>query len=277
MNLSSKKRLIQLLKRHRTWPKKGLGQHFLIEKRVFKKIIDSAQLSLRDLVLEIGPGIGNLTQELAKRVKKVIAVEKDPRMVEILKEVLRDFKNVEIIQGDILKIPNSEFKIQNFKIVANIPYYLTAPLIRKFLEFKNQPKLIVLLVQKEVAQRILSQPPKMNLLAISVQFYSQPEIISYVSKNSFWPKPQVESAIIRIIPRPIPFSKGLVENFFKIVKAGFSHPRKQLLNNLSQELKLKKKEVEDWLLKEKIQPNQRAETLSLEDWLSLTKSFKIKE
>jgi 16S rRNA (adenine1518-N6/adenine1519-N6)-dimethyltransferase len=264
------------LKYYRISPIKRLGQNFLIDKNILRKIIEAAEISKEDVVLEVGPGIGNLTIELAKRVKKVIAVEKDKRMIEILKENLKNFKNVEIVEGDIREIIFAIVKkiAGNYKVVANIPYYLTSNLIRRLLELERKPKLIVLMVQKEVAQRICAKPPKMNLLAVSVQFYAKPEIVSYVSKNSFWPRPKVDSAIIKIKPlidadrRPIN-----ADLFFKIVKAGFSHPRKQLINNLTEKLKMEKERVKNWLLKNGIEPTQRAETLNIEDWINLTKSL----
>jgi len=270
-----------LLKKYRFLPSKRLGQNFLVNKGVLKKIIEASNLSENDTILEIGPGIGNLTLELAKIVKKVIAVEKDITLTRILNDELRikNVKNVEVIQEDILKIQHTKYQILNtkYKVVANLPYYITSPVIRKFLEIENPPKEMILMVQKEVAQRICSSPPDMSLLAVSVQFYAKPEIISYVSKNSFWPVPKVDSAILRIAPL-INTDKRLIDTdlFFKIVKAGFSQPRKQLINNLSRGLKMKKEEIKSWLLENKIQPEQRAETLTIEDWKNLTKSIKIK-
>jgi 16S rRNA (adenine1518-N6/adenine1519-N6)-dimethyltransferase len=266
-----------LLKKYNLRPSKRLGQNFLISQNVFKKIIKAACLSSKDIVLEIGPGVGNLTQKIAEKAGKLIAVEKDKKMCEILKETLKDFKNVKIIQEDILKF-NLKPYVPNaipYKIVANLPYYITAPVIRKFLETKNPSQLMILIVQKEVAQRICAKPPKMNLLAVSFQFYAKPEIISYVSKKSFWPCPKVDSAIIKITLKktlkPVLVDTGL---FFKIVRAGFSQPRKQILNNLSKTLKLDKAKVKLWLQKNKIQPLQRAETLSIKDWENLTKTYK---
>jgi 16S rRNA (adenine1518-N6/adenine1519-N6)-dimethyltransferase len=263
------------LKYHRIYPIKRLGQNFLIDKNVLRKIVEAAELSKNDTVLEVGPGIGNLTIELAKKVKKVIAVEKDKRMVEILKERLKEerIKNVEIVNEDILKFLPS-FKVRrSYKVVANIPYYLTSRLIRNLLEIERKPKLIVLMVQKEVAQRICAKPPKMNLLAISVQFYAKPEIVSFVSKNCFWPRPKVDSAIIKISEIKEQKAMNNEELFFKIVKAGFSQPRKQLINNLSKKLGVEKKRVKGWLLKNEISPKERAEALTMENWKALTKSF----
>ncbi len=274
MDLTSKKTILGLLKKYDATALKGLGQHFLVDKGVLRKIIETADLSPDDMVLEIGPGIGTLTQELAQKAGRVIAIEKDQKMCEILKETLKDFNNIEIIQGDILKIPNTRYKIQDtrYKVVANLPYYITSPVIRKFLEVKNQPSEMILMVQKEVAQRICAKPPKMSLLAVSVQFYSGPKIISYVSKKSFWPQPKVNSAIVKIAMNNE--QRTIDRNlFFKIVKAGFSQPRKQLINNLSKGLKKSKEEIKKWLLENKIQPLQRAETLTLANWINLAETF----
>ena len=260
-----------MLKKQGVRPLKRLGQNFLINKGVLKIIIEAASLSPEDTVLEIGPGTGVLTLALVERVKKVIAVEKDIRMIKVLKEALKNFKNVEIIQGDILKV---NLRVKNYKVVGNLPFYLTAHLIRKFLEMRDaKPQSMVLVVQKEVAQRICSKPPRMNLLAVSVQFYAEPKIISYVSKKCFWPQPEVDAAIIKITPTaPLTGERDL---FFKIVKAGFTQPRKQLINNLSKGLKMGKEEIRACLGKNKISPTQRAETLKIEDWLKLTKNCKV--
>ena len=280
------KNIKNLLKKHKIYPSKRFGQNFLIDKKVLKKIITAASLQPRDVVLEIGPGTGILTKELAKKAKKVIAIEKDPEMVEILKEELKNFKNVKVIQTDILKIKPKSYKLKpkTYKMVANLPYYLTSPVLRKFLEAKSPPKEMILMVQKEVAQRIVAKPPNMNLLAISVQFYvrpvrnrrfsngARPKIISYVSKKSFWPQPKVDSAIIKLVisDQRLAISKNL---FFKIVRAGFSQPRKQIINNLAKGLKIDKEKIRNWLLKNKIRPQRRAETLTLKDWQKLTKTF----
>jgi 16S rRNA (adenine1518-N6/adenine1519-N6)-dimethyltransferase len=267
--------LKEILKKYQAFPIKRLGQNFLIDKNVLRKIVKAAEISKEDVILEIGPGIGNLTIELAKRAKKVIAVEKDKRMIEILKENLKDFENVEIVEGDVREIICAIVKkmAKDYKVVANIPYYLTSHLVRKLLELKKKPKLIVLMVQKEVAQRICAKPPKMNLLAVSVQFYAKPQIISFVSKNCFWPRPKVDSAIIKISNIKEQKAMNNEKLFFKIVKAGFFHPRKQLINNLSKGLKKNKKIVEEWLLNCGISPDKRAENLSIEKWEKLASSY----
>jgi 16S rRNA (adenine1518-N6/adenine1519-N6)-dimethyltransferase len=273
-------------------PSMGLGQNFLIDRQVLGKIIKVADLGSSDLVVEIGPGIGNLTRELAGRAKKVIAVEKDPSLARILNDEFRikNIKNVKVVKGDILKIPHSTFHLpHSYKVVANLPFYLVAPLTRRFLEAKFPPQVMVLVVQKEVAQRICSRPPEMNLLAVSVQFYAEPKIVSYVSRKSFWPEPKVDAAIIKVSGiryKVLSIDKDL---FFKIVRAGFSQPRKQLANNLTKNLKLNtravakggkedlssltKTKVINWLKKNKIRPSQRAETLKIRDWLNLSRSL----
>ncbi|OGZ67501.1 MAG: ribosomal RNA small subunit methyltransferase A [Candidatus Staskawiczbacteria bacterium RIFCSPHIGHO2_02_FULL_34_10] len=290
MDLTSIKIIKELLLKHSTKPSKIMGQNFLVDKLILDKIIKSADLSISDTVLEIGPGIGTLTYALAKKSKKVIAIEKDRFMVDILKETLKDVENVEVIQGNALKfdLKNYNLATTNYKVVANIPYYLTSPLIRKLLESDNPPTEIILMVQKEVAQRICANPPNMSLLAVSVQFYAKAEIVSYVSKKCFWPSPKVDSVIIKITPQKNAGinaesreKKATTDLFFNIVKAGFSQPRKQLLNNFSKALalsgveglKIDRAKIDVWLLKNNINPKQRAETLSITDWKNLTKSY----
>lgn len=275
----TKTELKNLLDKYGLKPNKLLGQNFLIDQNILKKIIVSAGLSKNDTVLEAGPGLGVLTEALASVAGQVIAVEKDERMAKILQNILAEKKigNIEIIKDDILNIPNSVFQVPYYKVVANIPYYLTAHLIRQFLESKNPPSNMILMLQKEVAERICAKPPKMSLLAVSVQFYGEPKIISIVSKNSFWPKPKVDSAILEIsgIERNGKQTPRVSsERFFNVVRAGFSHPRKQLVNNLGAELNIGREEIIDALKKIGIEPKQRAETLSLNDWKKLTEILK---
>jgi 16S rRNA (adenine1518-N6/adenine1519-N6)-dimethyltransferase len=273
MELTSPKIIRELLEKYETRPSKGLGQNFLIDKKILEKIITAADIKSTDTILEVGPGIGTLTQALAEKAGRVVAIEKDETMIEILKETVKDFKNITVINADILKVNPADYKLENadYKIIANIPYYLTSPLIRKFLEEKNRPTEMVLMLQKEVAQRICSNPPDMSLLAVSVQFYAEPKIVSHVSKNCFWPAPKIDSAIIKIIPvNKYATSTNL---FFKVVKAGFSQPRKQLAGNLSKMLETDKEKITEWLLKNNIEPKQRAETLSINDWVNLANSW----
>jgi len=248
--------------------KKRLGQNFLVNMGVTDKMTAAADLSSKDVVLEVGPGLGALTRELAWRVKKVIAVEKDRVLAVFL---AKELPGVDIVGQDILKF-SLEALPPGYKVVASIPFAITAPLIRKFLEADNSPSLLVLLVQKEVAQRICARPPDMNLLAASVQFYAQVSIIATVKKGVFWPQPKVDAAILKLVP----FEKkpGIEPAlFFRVVKAGFLHPRKQLLNNIKEGLGMKKQEAEKLLAASNISPARRAETLSIADWILIAKEF----
>ncbi|HOZ16473.1 MAG TPA: 16S rRNA (adenine(1518)-N(6)/adenine(1519)-N(6))-dimethyltransferase RsmA [Candidatus Portnoybacteria bacterium] len=269
-----------ILKKYNIKPNKFMGQNFLIDKNILNKIIKTADIKSNDVILEIGPGPGMLTIELAKKAKKIVTIEKDKKMCVILQKILdvKNIKNVEIINTDILKIFNSQFSIfnkfsiTNYKIVANIPYYLTSPLIRKFLETDNPPSEIILMIQKEVAERICAKPPKMSLLSVAVQFYAKPEIIALVSKNCFYPAPKIDSAIIKIIPQAnTNYDKSDrkidTEKFFRLVKTGFSAKRKMLFNNLKSEFQ--SSNVKSILKNIGLNPNCRAENLSIDDWIKL--------
>ncbi|HXK40992.1 MAG TPA: 16S rRNA (adenine(1518)-N(6)/adenine(1519)-N(6))-dimethyltransferase RsmA [Candidatus Paceibacterota bacterium] len=242
-------------------PKKSLGQNFLVNKGVVQKILNAAEITNSDLVLEIGTGKGVLTEELRKKANRVIAIEKDHRLINDLKNTFREFSNVEIIEDDVFKFdPYSIIHIP-YKIVANIPYYITSHLLKTIFEKWPMPGLVVLMVQKEVAQRITAKPPHMNLLALSVQFFAEPKIISYVSRGSFRPIPKVDSAIIRLVPRRETriTDQEFREKFFRLAKTAFAGKRKQLKNTVGLER----------LTKVGIKPESRPEELSLEDWLKL--------
>lgn len=262
-----------LLRTYGVTPSKSLGQNFLIDKNILNKIVKAANPLKNDVILEIGPGIGNLTQKIASKAKKVIAVEKDPELCIILEKI--GIKNVKIIQKDILKVNLDKILPPQYKVIANIPYYLTSRLIRKLLESKNKPSQITLMIQKEVAERICNIEEKTNLLALSVWFYGKPEIKFHVSKNSFYPKPKVDSSIIQITPNNKNYSEEFKKSFFKIVKAGFSHPRKQLINNFSQKLKKDKERIRNWLEKNDIDSEKRAENLKLKNWLKLAQNYQL--
>jgi len=277
MNFFAQKEVKKLLKNKGIKPKKQLGQNFLIEKNIVEKIITAADVKGNDIVLEVGAGIGVLTQSLAKKAKKVIAIEKDKKMASLLKEGLGGLKNIKIVSADALKInPKDLIGANRYKLVANIPYYITAPFIDKFLKSSLKPKTMVLMLQKEVAQRICSDPPKMNRLAVLVKFYSTPKIICFVRKESFWPSPKVDSAIIKMDLNDNSRDKmeiGYKKTFFEIVKIGFSHPRKKLINNFIEKFGIPRKELIKLFLANQISINQRAENLSLNSWINLTKEF----
>ena len=260
-----------LLKTYGLIPSRNLGQNFLIDNNIIKKILDVSNPLKNDSILEIGSGVGNLTLELSKKAKQVIAVEKDEKMCIILKNL--NLKNVKIINKDILKVDFDKEIPKKYKVIANIPYYLTSKLIRKLLESKNKPSDIILMIQKEVAERICKVKEKSNLLSLSVWFYAKPEIQFFVSKNSFYPKPKIDSAIIKITPYKKKYSKKFNEDFFKIIKAGFSHPRKQLINNFSEKFKKEKEPIKKWLVNNNIFPYQRAEEIDLKKWIKLTKNL----
>jgi len=276
---SLKSQTKKLLKEYGISPKKYMGQNFLIDKKILAKIIKTAELKKQDTVLEIGAGTGILTKELAKKVKKVIAIEKDKSLIKILKKELKkeNIKNVEIIEGNVLLLEKNSLKLpNNYKIVANLPYYISARVLRKFLEEIPQkkkgkrPKLMVVTVQKEVAKRICATPGNMNILAISVQLYSFPKIVKIIKKESFWPKPKVDGTILKLkIKNKIP--KIDIKKFFKIIKVGFSSPRKQIKNNLK---KVFGKETEEFLKKARINPESRPEEINLENWLNFYKILK---
>jgi 16S rRNA (adenine1518-N6/adenine1519-N6)-dimethyltransferase len=250
--------------------KKGLGQNLLTDKNQIRKIMASIGLSPTDVILEVGPGLGAITLEMAKTAKDIVCIEKDQEMVSALNQKLEEkgIKNVKIINEDILKLFSNDkldIKPKKYKVVANIPYYLTSALIRNLLEIKNPPEDIFLMIQKEVGQRICAKPGDMSILAIAVQYYASPKTLFTVPKGSFYPSPKIDSVFIRITP------KGVKKNdeYFKLIKAGFSHPRKQLIGNLSKELKIEREVIKKWLEDNNLKPGERAEVLSLDQWNSL--------
>jgi 16S rRNA (adenine1518-N6/adenine1519-N6)-dimethyltransferase len=285
-----------LLHRYQLRPDKKLGQNFLADEGWLRKVVDTAGLQpatagLQPVtaglkpatagqkpgkaVLEVGPGLGSLTRILATQASQVLAVELDGRLIQPLEDILSPFSNVELIHGDILALDpvalvqrwdaNSEYVV-----VANIPYYITSALIRHLLEAPIRPSRMVLTVQKEVAERIVAVPNDMNLLALSVQVYGSPRIAGIVPANAFIPSPKVDSAIVRIDIDPVlRFSPLMLDRFFRLAKAGFSQKRKTLRNSLSGGLGCSPAQAADLLASAGIDPNRRAETLSLDEWETL--------
>jgi len=274
-----------LLRRFGLRARKGLGQHFLIDEDVLRLITSAAELTPDDIVVEVGPGMGVLTKALAEQAGRVIAIELDDKMAAILRQVLASFDNVCIINEDILEVePAALLEGQRvagspvgYKVVANLPYYITAPVMRHFLEASVKPQVMVVMVQKEVAEAIVAGPGQMSLLSVSVQFYGEPRIISYVPAQCFYPAPEVNSAILRIGLYPQPAVAVTDEgSFFELVRAGFSASRKQICNSLAQGLGLPKAEVLSLLGEAGIAPQRRAEALTLEEWANLWQVFTIK-
>jgi 16S rRNA (adenine1518-N6/adenine1519-N6)-dimethyltransferase len=253
--------------------RKGLGQHFLVDGEVLKLITQAAELTPTDVIIEVGPGLGILTRELAKKAGLVIAIELDNKLAVVLKQTLASFNNVTIINGDVLQLePGDLLKEQkakySYKVVANLPYYITAPVLRRFLEASTKPKVMIVMVQREVAETTVAGPGAMSLLAVSVQFYGEPRIISYVPAECFYPAPKVDSAILRIDLRLKPLVADEA-GFFDLVRAGFTAPRKQMVNSLAQGLGAPKTDVLSLLETAGIMPKRRAETLTLEEWAQL--------
>jgi len=263
----------RLLRQFDLRARKGLGQHFLIDGEVLQLITSAAELTPSDVIVEIGPGLGVLTRELAQKAGRVIAIELDNKLAAALKQTLASFDNVTIINEDVLKIEPQNLAT-DYKLVANLPYYITSPVLRHFLEASAKPKVMIVMVQKEVAEAIVAKPGKMSLLSVSVQFYGEPRIISDVPAQCFYPAPKVDSAILRIDPSPQPRVAVDEESFFEVVRAGFTAPRKQLANSLAQGLEVSKAEVLSLLERAGIAPQRRAETLSLEEWARLRQVFK---
>jgi 16S rRNA (adenine1518-N6/adenine1519-N6)-dimethyltransferase len=257
--------------------KKSLGQNFLKSTKALSDIVIAGAISLDDIILEIGPGKGALTEKLLEKAGKVVAIEKDPELISLLSEKFAKEignKKLEIIEHDILDF---NFKAEKYKIIANIPYYITGAIIRKFLESDNQPERMVLLVQKEVAKRIVAQDKKESILSISVKAYGKPVYVDTVKKRYFSPEPKVDSAILLIenISKRL-FSENNIseKNFFELIKSGFAHKRKVLSSNLKSLLGGRTpKCLETCEIKEKV----RAEDLELKDWICLTKNSTSKD
>ncbi len=266
-------------------PRKRLGQNFLTDHRVLKQILATAEISSEDNVLEIGAGLGILTEALAERARRVVAVEVDEELVAILRARLESLPNVEVVLGDILALDIANLMREGstavatpYKVVANIPYYITSAVLRHILEASARPRLMVLMVQKEVAQRIVAAPGQMSLLAVSVQFYGLPRLVARVPASAFYPAPKVDSAIVRIDPQQqLPIEDGEIAAFFEIVRAGFAQRRKQLRNALVRGLSLPREDVSRAMGRAGIEERRRAQSLSLADWVALYRALNAEQ
>jgi 16S rRNA (adenine1518-N6/adenine1519-N6)-dimethyltransferase len=264
-----------LLKKYGLRPHKGLGQNFLQDPLALEKIVANAEIRPTDTVLEIGPGLGSLTRYLAASAREVVAVELDQHLLPPLKAVLAPYQNVHLIHGDILELsPDDLIQEQDYVVAANIPYYITSAVIRHLLESRHKPRRVVLTIQKEVAQRICEKPGDMSLMALSVQVYGKPRIAAQISAGAFFPAPSVDSAVlvIDIYPSPL-IPQEYLESFFKLIKAGFSQKRKILRNSLSAGLAISPARAADLLERAGIDPQRRAETLSIEEWQRLAEKI----
>ncbi len=267
----------RLLKQWNLRPSKGLGQNFLANQATIEKIVAAAKLTPDDVVLEVGAGLGTLTERLARHAGHVVAVELDQRLLPVLQSVLADFDNITLIQGDVLaldpaalisaaSIHHPASNIQ-YKVVANLPYYITSAVLRHLLEANLKPQRMAITVQREVAERIVAKPGQMSLLAVSVQFYGRPRLLFRIKPGSFYPSPEVESAVVGIdlhATPPVPVEDTAA--FFHVARAGFAQRRKQLRNSLAAGLRQSPDEVAAKLREVGVDPRRRAQTLSLEEW-----------
>ena len=252
-------------------PSKQYGQNFLLNEEVVKKMIEAGKISKKDTVLEVGPGFGVLTLSISEKAGKVVAYEIEKKIREYWEEKQKEYKNLEIVWGNILYSNKLQVGNGKYKVVANLPYQITSQVIRFFLEQENKPESMVIMVQKEVGERICAKPGDLSVLGLSVQFYGEPEIVSLVSKNDFFPEPKVDSAVIKIfLKKDLPDVNE--KKFFDFIKAGFINKRKLLIKNLKNYFGKKNKEkIDKAFEKMGFSNNIRAQELSLEEWIKLFK------
>ena len=286
MTLASEQIVKQLSKQYNFRPSRASGQNFLVSDDVLRAIVDAANLHKDDVVLEIGAGFGTLTVELLKLAKKVIAVELDKRLLKALNKLALHHPNLELVAGDIWQnlgeIAKHVVDLQ-YKLVSNLPYNITSRILRNFLESQPRPREMVLLVQKEVAARVIAKPGKMSLLSVAVQFYGTPSIVVQVPRNNFWPEPDVDSAVLKITDMGEDkkgYQKLLgtlsVNAFFQVVKVGFSSRRKQIHNNLSAGFNKSKSAIEKILIKSGVILTLRPQDLTIEQWIKIAQNVNAK-
>jgi len=287
IDLTDLKTVKELLTHYNLSAQKSLGQHFLVDAGALRTMLEAAELGKGDFVVEVGPGFGVLTFPVAERAGRVLAIETDKRIIGILKALGSGVPNVDLLPANILRL-NSQLlhdryrvwsKVKtgrtHYKLVSNLPYYITSPILKQFLETNHRPDLIVVMVQKEVAERIVARPGEMSILAVSIQFFGRPELVRTVPRGSFWPKPEVDSAILKITPyQKLPYDIDDVRLFFRIVKAGFGERRKQLHNSIGGGLNLDDKVARNLLAGAGIDPKDRAQDLALAQWVKLYHHFK---
>lgn len=263
----------QLLEHYGLDPKKSLGQNFMHDPNTIDKIVATAAVTSDETVVEIGPGTGELTEALSHVAKSVIAVELDNRLIPLLENRFKNTTNVyfhfeDILQTDVVSLVGGKA----FSVVANVPYYITSSILRHILEPKRKPRRVVMTMQYEVAQRITSKPGDMSLLAVSVQYYGKPTIVGKLNPAVFWPRPEVDSAIVQIDPYTTPIVDVPSDHaFFAVAKAGFSQKRKQLRNSISAGLAIKSDLADEVLRAAGLDPQRRAETLNLSEWAALSR------
>ena len=308
--MSTASEVRDLLTRFNLRARKSLGQNFLVDDAALDRIVAAAEIEDGDWVLEIGPGLGTLTRRLAQAAEHVVAVEIDQNLIPPLRLALAGHSNVDIVHGDILQLDPFELvarqasaigpsgphsrtvapaeastsaqlsdhrtnPLTHYKVVANLPYYITSAVIRHLLEVGVRPSVLILTMQLEVAQRILAAPGDLSLLAISVQFYGKPALVTRINAGSFYPAPKVDSAVVRIDVHPQPpVAVDDVGHFFAVVKAGFGQKRKQIHNALKAGLALRPETIAAALAQANVDPKRRAETLTLPEWARLAEGVK---
>lgn len=287
MELTSPKTIRYIMEKYGFSFSKGLGQNFIVDGRILERIADGAEITSEDCVLEIGPGIGVMTNVLCERAKKVVAVEIDKRLIPILNETVGHHDNLTVINADILKLDlpalmAAHFEGERVKLVANLPYYVTTPIIMSFLEERLPIDALVIMIQKEVGERIMAPPGSKTYgaLSVAVQYFSEPSIVTKVSRGAFMPIPTVDSVVLNLAVRKESPVKLLDESlFFAVVKDGFGKRRKTLLNALSSgRLGLSKPEAEQVLTQAGVSPSARAETLDMNQFATLANAvFKLKQ
>jgi len=261
------------LVQHGLRPRKSLGQNFLRDRSYLERILAAGEIESSDTVLEIGAGTGVLTRALAARAHRVVAVELDDSLVTLLGTEFESVRNIEIWHGNALDFDPCCLLPEGYKLVGNIPYYITGPLIRRYLEASCPPRCLVLMVQREVAERIVATPGSLSLLGVSVQFYASAEIVTRVPSRAFSPRPKVDSAILRLVPHASTTAGPLRDSFFAVARAGFGMRRKQLVNSLSSGLSLSRDAGQELLGRANIDEKRRAETLSVAEWTELARRW----
>lgn len=286
-----------ILRRSGIRPRKQLGQNFLADPGHAAAIVEAADLERSDIVIEVGPGLGSLTPALADRAGAVVAVELDPNLAAILRQEMADCSKLRIVEGDILEMrpvdllraaehgdsraraeastPSGTEIVCGYKVVANLPYYITSAVLRHLLEADVRPERMLVMVQREVADRILARPGDMSILSVAVGFYAIPSLVRLVPAEAFVPAPKVDSAVLRLDARgTLPVPPGEAAAYFQVVRAGFGQRRKQIKNSLASTLRAPPGVIETALLDAGLEPTRRAQTLSLEEWATLTHALR---
>ena len=260
--------------------KKRFGQHFLSDMNILTRIVDAAEIAPDETVLEVGPGLGALTAVLAERARRVVAVEVDRDLIAGLHARFADTPNVEIVEGDVLDISPAEVlgfseqtNAEPYVVVANLPYNIASPALRRFLEGDVRPRRLVVMVQLEVAEAIVAKAGRMSLLSVATQVYGNTRLVMKVAPGAFSPPPKVDSAVVRIDVTPAPKVDVPIEPFFRTVRAGFGNPRKQLRNSLSLGFHVKQDVVDTIMTIAGVDATLRPQVLSLDDWAAITRAW----